>query len=199
MSDKGAAPTSHDEAAAQLCTACGLCCTGFFSSYGVLQSEDNTAVLARLLPLAERNGKLSFTLRCPALQGRCCSIYKERPATCRSYRCALLKKVDAELAEFPAARDIVVSTVAAFDLLARELSSAGFLVPGTTPSAAIKAFRAAYIQAAGEGQTDFFERHRDLILSWKKASWAAQTHFDARAGERLALPTLPPRVRKSAE
>ena len=31
-----------------------------------------------------------FTQRCTALEGRCCTVYAERPAACRGYRCNLL-------------------------------------------------------------------------------------------------------------
>ncbi len=77
--------------ATTLCLACGLCCDGNLFTQVPLRSEE-VAPLARrgLTIVARSDGGAALRQRCGALVGRCCDIYEERPATCRSYRCMLL-------------------------------------------------------------------------------------------------------------
>jgi hypothetical protein len=70
---------------------CGLCCDGnLFSSVPLRRSE--VEPLQRLsLPVVNRaDGTPGLQQRCAALEGRCCTVYAERPETCRTYRCHLL-------------------------------------------------------------------------------------------------------------
>jgi hypothetical protein len=73
-----------------LCQRCGLCCDGnLFTSLPLRRSEVPT--LERLaLPVVKRSdGTPGLEQRCAALQGRCCTVYAERPEACRRYRCFL--------------------------------------------------------------------------------------------------------------
>lgn len=74
-----------------LCQRCGLCCDGnLFSSLPVRRSE--VEAMQRLsLPVVERaDGTPGIEQRCAALDGRCCTVYADRPEACRRYRCYLL-------------------------------------------------------------------------------------------------------------
>jgi Fe-S-cluster containining protein len=43
------------------------------------------------LPVINRaDGTPGLAQRCAALEGRCCTVYSERPEACRRYRCHLL-------------------------------------------------------------------------------------------------------------
>jgi hypothetical protein len=73
-----------------LCQRCGLCCDGtLFTSVPLKPTE--VEPLRRLsLPVIERaDGSPGIAQRCAALQGRCCTVYSERPEACRRYRCHL--------------------------------------------------------------------------------------------------------------
>jgi uncharacterized protein len=73
-----------------LCQGCGLCCDGnLFSSLPLRRSE--VAAMQRLsLPVVDRaDGTPGLEQRCTALDGRCCTVYAERPEACRRYRCYL--------------------------------------------------------------------------------------------------------------
>jgi Fe-S-cluster containining protein len=74
-----------------LCQRCGLCCDGnLFSSLPLRRSEVES--MQRLsLPVVDRaDGTPGLEQRCAALDGRCCTVYAERPEACRRYRCYLL-------------------------------------------------------------------------------------------------------------
>lgn len=74
-----------------LCQRCGLCCDGnLFSSLPLRRSE--VEGMQRLsLPVVNRaDGTPALEQRCAALDGRCCTVYAERPEACRRYRCYLL-------------------------------------------------------------------------------------------------------------
>jgi hypothetical protein len=64
------------------------------------------------LALAIKDGATCFTQPCPAFGGGCCSIYDDRPAVCRCYRCLLLRRHEAgEVSHDDAAALIAKTTV----------------------------------------------------------------------------------------
>jgi uncharacterized protein len=74
-----------------LCQRCGLCCDGnLFATVPLRRSE--VAPMQRLcLTVVERaDGTPELSQRCASLEGRCCTVYAERPEACRRYRCYLL-------------------------------------------------------------------------------------------------------------
>lgn len=76
----------------QLCTQCGLCCTGALHNFAVLEPDE--LEFARELGLNLRgDGQLGFTLPCSYLQGCACTTYDNRPRVCGRYVCQLLDDV----------------------------------------------------------------------------------------------------------
>jgi hypothetical protein len=76
----------------QLCTECGLCCTGALHDRAVLEPEE--VEFARDLGLYVRaEGRPTFALPCKYLQGCSCTIYSNRPKVCARYQCQLLDDV----------------------------------------------------------------------------------------------------------
>jgi Fe-S-cluster containining protein len=74
-----------------LCLSCGLCCQGVLHDLVPLD-EDELDRAARLrLPVVESPLRLAFRLPCPRLDDRRCTVYAERPRTCASYACELLR------------------------------------------------------------------------------------------------------------
>jgi uncharacterized protein len=76
-----------------LCQACGFCCDGTLFG-GLLLSDDEAREVARVhLPLFQDEGREALRLPCPAHVGTC-TIYEERPSTCRSYHCQLVNRLE---------------------------------------------------------------------------------------------------------
>jgi hypothetical protein len=76
-----------------LCQACGLCCDG--SLFGRVDLEPDEVDAARRRRLRVLSSEESFEQPCAALAitasgvGRRCSIYEERPLSCRRFACRL--------------------------------------------------------------------------------------------------------------
>ena len=85
-------PTPAESSA--LCLRCGLCCDGtLFFSVGLKPDEVESAERNGLSPRPSDSGD-EFRQPCPCLDGTACRIYRERPASCRRFRCELLKSVE---------------------------------------------------------------------------------------------------------
>lgn len=73
-----------------LCRSCGLCCDGSLFTHVPLEPDEVEQVRALGIPIQHRrSGKKAIAQRCPALEGKDCSVYKDRPKTCSDYRCLL--------------------------------------------------------------------------------------------------------------
>jgi Fe-S-cluster containining protein len=74
-----------------LCQRCGLCCDGTLFTSVPLQPAEVEPLRRLSLPvIARADGSPGLAQRCTALEGRCCTVYSERPEACRRYRCHLL-------------------------------------------------------------------------------------------------------------
>jgi hypothetical protein len=90
------APTEPGDASQSLCVRCGFCCDGALFGH-VPVSDDEAATLPAPLAAVEREGgktRLAFLQPCAAFRAQC-TVYDARPKTCRTYRCELLKAVEA--------------------------------------------------------------------------------------------------------
>lgn len=77
-----------------LCEACGLCCNGTFYNY-VTTVPDDVPKLRKYpqLILKVRNEQETFDEPCVLHDGKGCTAYEDRPATCSRYYCKLLRSV----------------------------------------------------------------------------------------------------------
>ncbi len=80
------------EDAAGLCVACGLCCDG--TLFNRAKTSPAEAPRVRSFGVEVYASETHFVLPCPRLDGTACTIYAERFTVCRTFRCALLKKVE---------------------------------------------------------------------------------------------------------
>jgi Fe-S-cluster containining protein len=106
----------------RLCLSCGLCCNGVLFRDVKLQPEDNPKLLTRLGLSLEKS---RFHQPCSALDGRCCTIYSDRPAYCRKFECWLLKRANAGTIHPDAALKITRSARARVERITRLLRSLG--------------------------------------------------------------------------
>jgi Fe-S-cluster containining protein len=87
----GTGRVRSDAERSDLCLSCGLCCQGVLHDLVPLD-EDELERAGRLhLPLFESPLRLAFRLPCPRLEDRRCTVYEERPRTCASYACGVLR------------------------------------------------------------------------------------------------------------
>jgi uncharacterized protein len=81
---------------AQLCTSCGLCCSGVvYDSVPIGQHEVVNVSQLGLEPYEEPAGQARFNLPCRHLQGTLCGVFDRRPEPCGAFRCELLKSFEA--------------------------------------------------------------------------------------------------------
>jgi hypothetical protein len=94
MISPSAKPASRDDLAT-LCRSCGRCCDG--SLFGRVPLQPDEAAAARRNRLPVLDGGKGFAEPCTALavsgagveEWRTCSIYDERPRSCRTFVCRL--------------------------------------------------------------------------------------------------------------
>ena len=82
----------------QLCTQCGLCCTGALHDTASAEPGEVEGLRNRGMQIV-KDEKFRFSLPCPQLKGTSCGIYENRPHVCSRYRCQLLRDVEAGAAE----------------------------------------------------------------------------------------------------
>jgi hypothetical protein len=115
----------------ELCTACGFCCDGRLFSLAPLTAPEAEWARRRRLPLVTHSNKVSLEQPCGALDGTRCTVYDERPESCRRFVCDLLDRlehgelsIDDALAHVRAARDTPSEeTMSVFARAARRSSS----------------------------------------------------------------------------
>lgn len=78
-----------------LCTQCGLCCSGLLYGWGELLDEEVSEARKNGFDVQSKpTGEPAFRLRCTHFCGTTCSVYEVwRPETCHTYLCALAKQL----------------------------------------------------------------------------------------------------------
>lgn len=89
-----------------LCLSCGLCCDGSIFGRARLRPEEYEVAGSEGLERIDQDGESFFRLGCPCLDKTACQIYGKRPETCRTFRCALLRRLDSGEIELAAAEAI---------------------------------------------------------------------------------------------
>jgi len=79
-----------------LCVGCGLCCDGtLFARARSEQPDEQWRLSALGFDFEDFNDAKWFKQPCPMASCGTCTIYADRPAVCRSFRCSLLKSFEA--------------------------------------------------------------------------------------------------------
>ncbi|HTQ99800.1 MAG TPA: YkgJ family cysteine cluster protein [Candidatus Acidoferrum sp.] len=92
-----------------LCRNCGLCCDGTLFVHGVLAADDDMQPWQGTA-LETVAGEIRYPEPCRHFSHDHCTIYSQRPACCRGFRCALLQRVENGEVEQSAAAAIVRQT-----------------------------------------------------------------------------------------
>ncbi len=131
------------DAVAELCPACGMCCNGVLFGDVALRPGDNARRLAAAgLTLFRKGRQRCFSQPCACFDGRECCIYDERPQRCASFECRLLQRVQSGQKSTTAALRVIAQTrrcVERIRALVRELGHTHEQVPLNLRYAAILA------------------------------------------------------------
>ncbi|MFO0747801.1 MAG: YkgJ family cysteine cluster protein [Myxococcota bacterium] len=85
--------------AKDLCLACGLCCDGTIFDVARVDEAELPALTRLGIRTATRAFGPVLVQPCVALDGTRCTVYGDRPHTCRAFRCNLLIALEADEVE----------------------------------------------------------------------------------------------------
>src|SRR5215210_5780809 len=74
-----------------LCVGCGMCCDGTLYSRVKITADELSVLSDDGFSFFSLDEEEFFRQPCPKVSCGSCTIYRTRPRTCRTYRCALLK------------------------------------------------------------------------------------------------------------
>lgn len=78
-----------------LCLECGLCCIGTLHEYVEVEPAELHLVGRLGVTVKPVNDRaIGFRLPCVLYRKDRCSVYSDRPAACRAYRCTLLRELE---------------------------------------------------------------------------------------------------------
>lgn len=175
MTDNALAPIPG-EGASDLCLECGLCCDGTLFGYVPLHAGDRDSQVDALASTDSSEGVRRLTQPCPALDGRCCTVYSARPTVCRSFQCKLLVRLNTGAIGQAEALAVVRSTRGLVQGIRRELERRDIDVKKRTLLAACRDLP-HWPGPAALGP---------LILPLRKLAWNLHEYFNERAAQLLS-------------
>lgn len=157
-----------------------MCCNGVIFANGQLQPEDDVVRLRQLglRVLAFRKSQTAppkFSQPCAALDGCRCQIYAERPAYCRAFECALLKKFEAGQVEAPAALRTIRAARRRADKVAKLLRELGD--EEETVALSVRFRRMQRRAEAGGLDEEGADRFGELTLAMQDLNFQLSTAF----------------------
>ena len=113
--------------ASALCVSCGLCCTGILFTNARAEPEEVPRLRAAGLEVEQVGERLQFRLPCHHNSDGCCTIYESRFTKCRTFRCALLRRLDSGEVALPEALQTVAQAKAMVSRVAAKDSDAALV------------------------------------------------------------------------
>lgn len=159
-----------------LCLECGLCCQGILHGSVKIRADEVPAVRRLGLSVVETGEGPVFPQPCLCHQEGRCTVYAERPSSCRGYRCKLLGRYEEgiltreeSLLHIRQAKGLVAS-------LHRRLG------PESTATSLWQR-----LQASGDERLAAAPDNRELLLDVAALLVVSQTHFQDRVQPRETL------------
>lgn len=87
-----------------LCLECGLCCDGTLFLFVRVDPPEQDAVRALGIEVGTKRRAPVMGLPCGKLEGKCCSVYAQRPSGCRRFVCGLGQRLVARQVSLDEAR-----------------------------------------------------------------------------------------------
>jgi Fe-S-cluster containining protein len=152
-----------------------MCCDGsLFGRVNVKKRDDRNLLAGLGFEIKTIQDEDWFPQPCQAVADGCCTVYDDRPRTCRSYRCTLLVRHQDE--GLPADQALAIITKAT--ALRDRIRSAMDLAVGNTADMSIAGMRAALHRQLADGADP--AAHAQLLLDLATFDLIVQRHFDAR-------------------
>jgi uncharacterized cysteine cluster protein YcgN (CxxCxxCC family) len=95
----------------ELCVGCGMCCSGVLYDRAKVAPGEEPSMVAAGLDLFDEGDKRFFRLPCPQLNCTRCMIYETRFTICRTFQCALLRRVERREVSLPEAQAKVATAL----------------------------------------------------------------------------------------
>ena len=100
-----------------LCTTCGLCCRGVLFDWVPVKRDEEEDLRRLGLPIEERAEGVRFSQPCSQFCEGLCRIYRDRPLSCRHFRCETLLRLDRGELDMGEAVEIVIRAKRMIDSL----------------------------------------------------------------------------------
>jgi uncharacterized protein len=87
-------PIVSPESSQGLCQTCALCCDGTIFSHVPIEPTEVASIRSVGLEVFDAENNAHFVQPCMKLENTSCSIYANRPETCRNFRCRVLRRLE---------------------------------------------------------------------------------------------------------
>ncbi|NCC31596.1 MAG: YkgJ family cysteine cluster protein [Chloroflexia bacterium] len=173
MSEAASTPVVSDMEQ-RLCVQCGLCCDGTLFEWGRILADDDLDRLEVdgfiLIATAQGTG---FAQPCPHHQNGLCAVYQQgRPQVCRTFRCALLRRVEAGELAWAEAQARIERTVALVERIQAQLPA-----PGDSERTSLKQRLASWQAAQTAAGVDVQRTFPRLLLDFVSLQHLLDQHF----------------------
>ncbi len=159
-----------------LCLRCGMCCDGTLFTHVSLQPEEAAALQERGMAIGSRSdGSPALTQACAALDGRACTVYSDRPASCRRYHCQLFSALEEKEVSLEEALAVVDEAHARVAAVARTLAP---VAPEEAPRSVLQRARRAHLREHGGPVS------AEAQATYEQAEAYLDAHFRGRFGRR---------------
>lgn len=100
-----------------LCLECGLCCDGTLFRHVVITEEERATLVELGIDVGVKRKAQVMWLPCGKLEGKCCTMYEQRPGGCRRFVCAVGQRLVRKEVTLDEARAHVVDMHARLEAL----------------------------------------------------------------------------------
>ncbi len=141
-----------------LCLECGLCCDGTLFRHVVISQAEREALTALGIGTGVKRREPVMWLPCGKLEGKCCTVYEQRPQGCRKFVCAVGQRLVRKEVSLDEARALISQMHARLEAL-----RVAFSVPaGESPLRFARAAIDSTTTSVTEEQLAAFRRVEDL-------------------------------------
>ena len=170
-----AKPQGEGAAAQALCNACGFCCDGtLFAKVTVGEHDSVPPLLAAGIRIAIKDAERDFKQPCAAHCGQRCKVYADRPATCRKFRCKLLRDLESGVVDWPPALERIREVIGLKQAVREALQRIEPARVGTS----LAALRKKWVDVDDAAESLALRRkYGPALICMVALAWYLQQHF----------------------
>lgn len=159
--------------AVNLCLGCGICCDGTLFSRVVLKEGDDAVRLrSHGFTIQQRDEESFFSQACHGFSNGCCTVYDDRPRTCRRFSCDLYRRHEAGEVGEEAALRAIRTTTELRDRVRTELLE----VLDDTSITSVHELQVMLAERVADGRVST-ETHTQLMLDLGSLDFMLRRHF----------------------